>query len=162
SLLPNPTFNQYFCLIVPFLSIHVVERLHASAPLSRRARAALGFGLAGYVLLGAFDARRFVSTGARVPGIEETANAASWAIPTVGEISRRIDEAGADVGASWWPGYFAFTRTPIAVEMANDFGIRAAPNLTSGQRARFHIPSNAEILRWIQAGSPRLFVEGNG
>jgi hypothetical protein len=161
SLLPNPTFNQYFCLIVPFLAIGIAERLGASMPLAPWASRAAVLALLLYVVLGALDARRFVATGVRVPGIEEPRNAVNWSIPTVQEIGRGIDEVGTDLGASWWPGYFAFTRTRIVTEMANDFSIRAAPRLTAEQRARFHIPSYEDIGRMIETGSPRLFVEGN-
>jgi hypothetical protein len=161
SLLPNPTFNQYFCLIVPLLAIGIVERLHAASPFGKSISLLLGLALVAYVTLGALDARRFVATGERVPGIESPANAINWSIPTVRVISRGIDRVGAEQAASWWPGYFAFTRTQIVMDMANDFGIRAAPRLSAIQRARYHIPTYDDITRMIRTGSPRVFVEGN-
>jgi hypothetical protein len=161
SLLPNPTFNQYFCLLVPFLAVDVVEQLHAAWPLSGKGPALLGLGCIAYVALGGWDARRFVATGVRVPGIEEPSNAVNWSIPTVEAIGRGVDRVGADSGTSFWPGYFAFTRTKIPIEMANDFSIRAAPKLSLAELERYHIPSYEDIARMIQMGSPRVFVEGN-
>jgi len=161
SFLPNPTFNQYFCLVVPFLAIGVVEDACAlGVPSTRLARGATAV-LVLYAIAGLADADRFVRTGVRVPGIEEPANAAHWSIPTVEEVARTVDRQGRDEGTSWWPGYFAFTRTPIRIEMANDFAIRAAPKLSAAQRARYHIPSYEEIGRGLERGSPPLFVEGN-
>lgn len=162
SLLPNPTFNQYFCLLVPFLAIGVVEDVVAIGFRQRGAAfAAIALLLAAYVGTGLADAARFVRTGVRVPGIETGAEAVHWRIGTVEEVARAIDGEGLAEGSSWWPGYFAFTRTPIRIEMANDFAIRAAPKLSAEARAKYHVPSPEEVARGLQRGSPPLFVDGN-
>ncbi len=162
SLLPNPTFNQYFCLLVPFLAIGIVEDV---AKMDLRPRggtiAAAVLLLAVYAGLGIADATRFVRSGVRVPGIEVPEEAVRWRIASVEDVARAIDREGLPEGSSWWPGYFAFTRTPIEIDMANDFAIRAAPKLSAEERARYHVPRPEDIARDLARGSPPLFVEGN-
>jgi len=160
SLLPNPAFHQYFCLVVPFLAVSVAE--HAARVRSLRWRPVAVLLLLVYLGLGAADVRRFVKTGERVPGVEAAAEPKQWSIPVVEEIGRGIDRAGADEAASFWPGYLAFTRTRIVPEMANDFAVRAASKLSAEQRAKFHIPTEDSILGMIRRGSPAVFVEGHG
>jgi hypothetical protein len=66
-------------------------------------------------------------------------------------VARAIDEQNLPVGASWWPGYFVSARTPIHVDLANDFGMVIADKVTEPRRRRFHIVTTA---RWRHAGRP--------
>ena len=159
SILPTPSYTQYFCLLVPFLIVEAVVLL-ASLP-TPPLRPVLALGLAAYAALGVADVRRFLVTGANVPGLWSADRLARWRIPQVVAVARAIDEQNLPVGASWWPGYFVSTRTPIHVDLANDFGMVIADKVTEPRRRRFHIVTHGEMGAMIDRHDPPLFVEGN-
>jgi hypothetical protein len=159
SILPTPSYQQYFCLLIPFMIIEGVTLLAAAD--MPRIWPLVGMGLAWYVVLGSFEARRYTRTGINVPGIIESERVPRWSIPTVQEVSRAVDQQGLPAGGSWWPGYFVSARTAVAIDLANDFGMVVADQLTPERRRRFHIRSHDEITEMIRRHDPPLFVEGN-
>jgi len=159
SLVPSPTDPQYFCLLVPFL---VVEAVMAFASLRGWKAWPLLVVLAiPYVILGARDLKRYVVTGEGVPGVLLKDRVARWSIPTILTVAQKIDAANQPMGASWWPGYFVTTRTPIISTLANDFGFRAAPRLSPQERRRIGIVTHDEVVGMMNQHMPHLFVEGN-
>jgi hypothetical protein len=164
SILPTPSYQQYFCLLVPFLIVEVVMLL-ASLEGPRlegpRLGTVLGAALAAYCVLGAFDARRYALDGREVPGVLGPERVPRWRIGNVRQIARAIDQQQQPVGGSWWPGYFVGTRTPLALDLVNDFGMVVADRVTVERRRRFHIRTHAEVTEMIRAHDPPLFVEGN-
>ena len=76
-------------------------------------------------------------------------------------VGRAIDEQHLRVGASWWPGYFVSAKTPIATDLANDFGMVVADKITETRRRRFHIVTHTEMAAMLDRKDPPLFVEGN-
>jgi len=85
---------------------------------------------------------------------------ARWSIPTVLTVAQKIDAAGKPMGASWWPGYFVTTRTPLISTLANDFGFRAAPRLPPQERRRIGIVTHDEVVGMMDQHVPPLFVRG--
>jgi hypothetical protein len=159
SLLPSPTDPQYFCLLVPFL---VVEAVVALASLRAWKAWALLAALAiPYLIFGARDLKRYTTTGEAVPGVWTQDRVARWSIPTVLTVAQKIDAAGKPLGASWWPGYFVTTRTPLISTLANDFGFRAAPRLPPQERRRIGIVTHDEVVGMMDQHVPPLFVRGN-
>jgi hypothetical protein len=159
SLVPSPTDPQYFCLLVPFL---VVETVVAFASLRGWKAWPLLVVLAiPYVILGVRDLKRYVVTGEGVPGVLLKDRVARWSIPTILTVAQKIDAANQPMGASWWPGYFVTTRTPIISTLANDFGFRAAPRLSQKERRRIGIVTHDEVVGMMNQHMPHLFVEGN-
>jgi hypothetical protein len=159
SLLPTPAYPQYFALLVPFLVVEAVLFL-ATLP-ARELLPAIACGLLCYGALGYQDARRYLVTGAGVPGLWSHDRLARWSIPHIRAVGRAIDEQHRPLGASWWPGYFVGSRTPIAVDLANDFGMVIADKIPEARRRRFHIVSHQEVAAMIHRHAPPLFVEGN-
>jgi hypothetical protein len=159
SLVPSPTDPQYFCLLVPFL---VVEAVVAFASLRGwKAWPVLAVLAIPYVILGTRDVKRYVVTGEAVPGVWTQDRVVRWSIPTVLAVAHKIDAAGQPLGASWWPGYFVSTRTPIISTLANDFGFRAAARLSPTERHRIGIVTHDEVAGMMDRHFPPLFVEGN-
>jgi hypothetical protein len=159
SLLPSPTDPQYFCLLVPFL---VVEAVVALASLRAwKAWALLALLAIPYLVLGARDLKRYTTTGEAVPGVWTQDRVLRWSIPTVLAVAQKIDAAGKPMGATWWPGYFVTTRTPLISTLANDFGFRAAPRLPPQERRRLGIVTHEEVVGMMDQHSPSLFVLGN-
>jgi hypothetical protein len=159
SLIPSPTLPQYFCLLIPLL---VVEAVVTLASLRAWKAWSLVAALAiPYLILGARDLKRYTTTGEAVPGVWTQDRVVRWTIPTVLTVAQKIDAAGKPVGASWWPGYFVTTRTPLISTLANDFGLRAAPRLPPRERRRFGIVTHDEVAGMMDQHDPPLFVVGN-
>lgn len=159
NLLPNHTFAQYACLIVPFLCVEAVTLLGRMD--FRLAFRPLLPGLVLYGLMGMFDGHRFVNTGIGVLGVGGQQPEQAWRIGNVKEVSKLIDAQGIATAASWWPGYFVMSQTTLIPELANDFGFNAAPHLSPERRARLHLITRPELWQRIAAHKPRLFVHGN-
>jgi hypothetical protein len=160
SFLPTPTYQQYFAILVPFLIVEAVVLL-ASSPAVPFRPAVLGAAACAYLALGAADVHRFLVTGAGVPGVWLPDRVARWSIPHVLEVARAIDEQHLPVGASWWPGYFVSARTPIHIDLANDFGLLIGRKVAQARRRQFHIVSHTEVRNMLVRRDPPLFVEGN-
>src|SRR5664279_5833066 len=63
--------------------------------------------------------------------------------------------------ASFWPGYVFQSKATPFPGFESDFGLPISEQLTSEQRARYHILSLAEIESDFAAHVPRLVVLGN-
>jgi hypothetical protein len=169
SVLPNPFQSQYLCMAVPFFAIEAGRLLETVldrvARLPRRWTLLAAAAVAGYLVyngwVGLYDRHRFLYTGITVDGVETSDRVARWQIPTVEAVARAIDDQHVAVGASWWPGYFVSSKTAIVVELANDFGFRAAAVLHPERRRRLHVATDGEVAEMISRRQPRLYVEGN-
>jgi hypothetical protein len=159
SLIPSPAEEQYFCLLVPFLVVEAVEVFAALRPVKAWPLLAV-LGLA-FTILGGLDLERYLVTAQGVPGVVTRDRVPRWSIPTVQTVADKIDAANCPEGASWWPGYFVSTRTPINLRLANDFGFRAADHVSAKERRRLGIVTHAEVVAMMDRKSPRLFVAGN-
>lgn len=169
SVLPNPFQSQYLCMAVPFFAIEagrllgmVLDRVVRQ---DRRWTWVTAAAAGGYLIyngwVGLHERHRFLHTGVSVDGVETTDRISRWQIPTVEAVARTIDDQRIAVGASWWPGYFVSTKTSIVVELANDFGFRAAAVLSPEDRRRMHVVSDLDVAEMISRRQPRLYVEGN-
>jgi 4-amino-4-deoxy-L-arabinose transferase-like glycosyltransferase len=162
SLVPSPTDPQYFCLLIPFM---IVEACHALAGRYMPRWWILGpvvaALVAGYTVLGVRDLERYRVTGQAVPGVWTPDRIPRWSIPTIMGVAKIIDDADQREGASWWPGYFVSTKTPLNLMLANDFGFRAAARLTLVERQRVRIMAHDDVVEMMNKKDPPLFVEGN-
>jgi hypothetical protein len=159
SLVPSPAEEQYFCLLIPFLVMEAVEVFASLRPAKAWPLLAV-LGLA-FAILGALDLERYLVTARGVPGVVTRDRVPRWSIPTIRTVADKIDAANCAEGASWWPGYFVSTRTPINLQLANDFGFRAADHVSAKERRRLGIVTHAEVVAMMERKSPRLFVAGN-
>jgi hypothetical protein len=170
SALPNPFLHQYLCLLVPFLAIEggiflgvLLDDCHRRKSRlwpSGVAVCALAY-LAYHISVGWMERDRYLHTGDGVPGVWSRERVSKWRIETVEAVAKEIDSLHIPVAASWWPGYFVSSRTNVALELANDFGFRAADGLFPDERRRLHVASLNEVGGMIRQRNPRLFVEGN-
>src|ERR1019366_4838629 len=166
SLLPTPVFPQYFCLCIPFLlvsAVCVIKDLLAELE-SRRARliaaAACIFLLGIYIASSADDFRAYLITGDGVPGIRWANDKADWRLQRVIEVSQAIDHIASpgEVVASFWPGDIFQTKSNPFPGLENDFALLVSEKLNSQQRARYHMPSPAEVETDLAAHRPRVVV----
>jgi 4-amino-4-deoxy-L-arabinose transferase-like glycosyltransferase len=161
SLVPSPTDPQYFCLLIPFL---IVEACHAFTV--KRVPwwllwPVVAVLVAGYAAQGVRDLERYRLTAQAVPGVWTPDRIPRWSIPTIVAAGKIIDDANQREGATWWPGYFVATKTPLALTLANDFGFRAAAHLPPAERQRVRIMSHDDMVEMMNRKDPPMFVEGN-
>jgi len=169
SLLPNPPYVQYFCLVLPFLMVVAVcsadDYLASSHSLQARRRVTL----AGSILLLVFVAaavpvlRQYLLTGHKVEGLQNDADAPNWTLKQVTVVAKTIDQLavpGQEV-ASFWPGYtFASHANPYP-GWENNFGSEVARELPPDKRRHYRLLSAADMDRLFAQREPRLVVLGN-
>jgi len=169
SLVPTPTYTQYFCLCIPFLIVAAVcsasGLLDSLKPLRRRRLAAAGAValVALFAAASGKDCMRFLETGQGVDGILDRDRASDWRIDTVKAVSRGIDEL-ADPGErvmSFWPGYYLESGAEPPPGFENNTGRERAYVLRPGELSHYHIVSGRQIARTLASHNPRLVVLGN-
>jgi 4-amino-4-deoxy-L-arabinose transferase-like glycosyltransferase len=169
SILPTPTFVQYYCMCMPFLIVAAVcgtsdciTSLHGR----RIKRTAV---LASVVVMVAFVAssvpsfRRYLFTGDRVIGLQGTRDAPNWTLDRVSAVSEAIDQLAApnEQVASFWPGYVFASKAVPYPGFENDFGWIVTDELTSERRAKYHLVARSDIEADFAAHTPRIVVLGN-
>jgi 4-amino-4-deoxy-L-arabinose transferase-like glycosyltransferase len=168
SLLPTPSFVEYFCVCMPFLIVAAVcGIIEYVVSLQTRPPTRI-IALAGVVALAAFVAstapslRRYLLDGSivRVRNAEVDPN---WTLTGVSAVSRAIDQLAAPnvEVASFWPGYIFSSKAEPYPRFENDFGWVVTTKLTPDQRVRFKIGALADIDASFSAHTPRIVVVGN-
>ncbi|MCG5053873.1 MAG: DUF2029 domain-containing protein [Myxococcales bacterium] len=159
SLLPTPSYPQYFSVVVPLMLADSFAALG-----QRRLRAVwapVSILASFFVAMGAAEVARYTTTGINLPTVWTPDRAERWTLKTMRKVGREIDAQGIDEAASWWPGYFVNTKTTIVRGLVNDFGLRVANRVTPEKKQQYHLVSHEDMAGMIQAQKPRLFVEGN-
>jgi Dolichyl-phosphate-mannose-protein mannosyltransferase len=154
SLLPTPTYPQYFVPLVPFLVAGTFEAVAAlrdrlDDTAVRRGLAAAGVvALAGYAALALDDFRRYVLQhgNERIGPIERVA----------GIVDART-EPGEKVVTSW-PGYLFGTHALPVEGFETDFGPLAASRLDDEEARRNRRLSASEVERIVRSGESRVVV----
>ena len=169
SLLPTPSYVQYFSLCVPFLIIAAV--CSASDALrsmeSRRSRRLAAAGAVAIVTLYAASSvgnlARFTRTGDGLNGIRDQGRAPNWNVDTVRAVSRAIDElaAAGEVVMCLWPGYIFESGTIPFPGLENNTGRERVDVLDPEEALRNHILSEDRVKRAIASHASRMVVVGN-
>lgn len=166
SILPTPTFPQYFCLCLPFL---VVSAVCASNELFTRLetpRERWMFVIASVLLVVTYlaasitDLKRYLVTGEEVPGVKWAADKADWRLHRVVEVSEAIDQSanpGEEVASFWVGDVFQTKEIPLP-GLENDFGLLVSGKLTAQQRVKYHILSPSDIEAEFAKHRPRIVV----
>jgi 4-amino-4-deoxy-L-arabinose transferase-like glycosyltransferase len=168
SLLPTPSFNQYFCVCMPFLIVAAVCGATEYVVSLRKRPPARILALAGAVALAAYAAssapslRRYLFTGG-VIGVWNVQDAPNWTLAEVSAVSDAIDQLAApnEEVASFWPGYIFPSQAEPYPRFENDFGWLITTKLTPDQRAEYKIGALADIDAAFSAHGPRVVVVGN-
>lgn len=173
SLVPTPTYAQYFCIAVPFLIVNAIfgcARLRddlsspAGRGLRRYARALFAAFLVAYLLPAPFEAYRYTVDGDKVPGVYTHRNAPNWAIPMIRQVSRAIDEAApAPSGEtlSWWPGYLLESNGSVLAKLENPYALWYSSNLSPLQVMKYKFISHPELEWHIGNHTAPVAVVGN-
>ena len=169
SLLPTPSYVQYFSLCVPFLIIAAVcsasDALQSMESLRYRRLAAAGAVAIAllYAASSAGNLARFTRTGDGLNGIRNQGRAPNWNVDTVRAVSRAIDELAApgEVVMSLWPGYIFESGTVPFPGLENNTGRERVDVLDPEVALRNHILSEDRVKRAIASHASRIVVVGN-
>jgi 4-amino-4-deoxy-L-arabinose transferase-like glycosyltransferase len=168
SLLPTPSFDEYFCVCMPFLIVaavcgitEYVVSLHTRPP-TRIIALAVIVVLAAFAASSAPSLRRYLFRGG-INGVWNVADAPNWTLTGVSAVSHAIDQLAApnERVASFWPGYIFSSKAEPYPRFENDFGWLITTKLTPDQRAKFKIGALADIDAAFSAHTPRIVVVGN-
>ena len=153
SLLPTPTYAQYFVATVPFLIVGAIE---LAAALRARgggawrtvgARALVG-AVAVYALLAVADVGRY---------LRDFADLRIGAVADVRNVVNAETQPGDEVLATW-PGYLFGTHAVPVPGTENAYAAHEAAALSPAEARRYRLASADEIERMIESGRPRLVV----
>jgi hypothetical protein len=171
SLLPAPTYLQYFSVIIPFLIVAALgslpevisrfrERFGTAQP--RALRAAAWLAVIAYLAAVPVDVYRYAYSGTDVPGIWGRERAERWTVARVRRVSTTIDhyvEPGEPV-LSWWPGYLVESHARAVPGFENHFGVALAGQLTPEERKRYRVASARETQALFGRDGTRVIVSG--
>ena len=166
SILPTPTFVQYFCMCMPFLIVAAVCGTSEYISSLRGARPKRIAVVCGVAVLTIFVAsshpsfRRYLVTGDRVSALYGTNDAENWTLDTVSTVSQAIDQLAAhnEQIASFWPGYVFASKASPYPGFENHISRIVSNKLTAQQRAKYHIISEPDIAAGFAAHTPRIAV----
>jgi hypothetical protein len=169
SVLPTPSYPQYFCLCMPFLivsAVCLVSDYFASlrSPGVRwAATVALPCLFVAYLVLGAAGFRNYLFTANNVIGIDDPDDAPNWTLQRVREVSEAIDQVAmpGEGVAGLWPGYVFESQAAPYSGFENNFGWGVSWQLTPQERAKYYVLSPEDITSGFAAHVPRVVVLGN-
>jgi hypothetical protein len=176
GLVPNPTYSQYFCMLLPFMVVDVARLAARTAAelegvdlARRRLAGAMLTVLAVYLALGAIEVRRYTLAGEVVPGFGVAVARANWTVEAVREVGQAIEDIvgpGPHEVVSLWPGYLAESRLSIAPGLENPFAPWEALRLTPEQQVRYRLMPWPALFARLESGTepvvvvPRWFPPG--
>jgi len=162
SVLPSPTYLQYYCVAVPFMIVGVVSFTAGISKFHGGLVAAVVLLITNLSFL-MFDIPRYTSTGLGVIGVYDTDNVINWRLESVREVSREIDQRcvrGEEV-LSFWPGYLLESAAACVPGMESHVGLSIVKHLTTARRSQYRIASAADIDAGLRLHQPCLAVLGN-
>ena len=166
--LPEPTYVQYFCLVLVFMIPPAAKVLVDCAKiLEKRVNRTLATSMVALVLVaygaaGLPDYRRFVLTGDGVIGVGNT-NREAWRMNTVSRVSRAVDSIS-DTSTGFifasWPGYCVETKLRVLPGIESQFGPQWARNgnLSKDEQNRRKVLSWDRALKRVRKGTARVAV----
>jgi hypothetical protein len=152
SVLPTPTYVQYFSVTVPFLAVGVGE-LVARLPRSPSALAIPVVGLLVYVASAVLAVRHFTDHDPLLRPSIGSVRAVAAAVEQRTEPGERV--------LSSWPGYLIGTHAWALPDYTNQFAPVAAAKISAAARRRYHVVSEAELEGRIRRREVRLVVYRN-
>jgi hypothetical protein len=168
SILPTPSYVQYFCLCMPFLIVAAVcgtsdylTSLRAARP--RWIAVLASVAVLAFVASSGPSFRRYLFTGASVMGLAGTDDASNWTLDKVSAVSEAIDQLAApnEEIASFWPGYIFSSKADPYPGFESDVGWPIADKLTVEQRAKYSIRALTDFADDFASHTPRIGVLGN-
>ncbi|MBI4832599.1 MAG: hypothetical protein HY801_13825 [Candidatus Lindowbacteria bacterium] len=169
SILPTPTFGQYFCVLVPFLIISFIGSVDALAralrdPLYQRAAWIL-FLLFSIAYAGWSVSRIesvFINAKA-APGSDSRTDPFDWRIGTVERVSELVKNSARpdDLVVSVWPGYLLTAERRLYPGMENQYGVESSTRIPREKAALYRILRADEIPKAVADPATGVVVIDN-
>jgi hypothetical protein len=160
SLLPTPTWAQYFAVLTPMASMNA---LWLWVRLRHHRFALPGFALLGLGFLAAlpWEIDRYVRTGDDVPMVKLSEPRGNWQIARMESIAHRLDELiePDEEVATWWPGYLIGSRAQVPAGFENFHSLILS--FTPEERQRFQARSVDDLAARIATHRQRYVIAGN-
>jgi len=169
SVLPTPTFVQYFCVLVPFLIISLVGSLEAliRSLRNRSHQRAVGMVLLAFSLLYAGWATTRMDglfIGAEMaPGPDSGTGPHDWKIPTIERVASITEEHTRPdaLVVSKWPGYLLTANRRIYPGMENQFSLDSSMRIPPEQAARYRMMRESDVGEAIADPATEAVIIGN-
>lgn len=162
SVLPTPTYSQYFALCTPFvIPVVALSAFRGWPKLSTRTtRFALAAALSAYAALGAFEWFRYGFSGKNVIGVDRPS---AWTLSASTQMARLLD-AHAPCGPvlASWPGYLLESKAVPFERTENHFSTHAGQAIASAdERRRRRVFSVSDLHSLIESEAAATIVLGN-
>ncbi len=150
SLLPTPTYTQYFVVIIPFLiviAVFGIENMLRRTDNKKQLSYIFIIIIVCYLTTSVGDIYRYTVSGKDVAGISTAENSINWQISTVRQVTAKIDEYNPKKNPviNCWPGYFVESESLALHGMENHFSMFVAPKLSEENRRKYNIISYKEL-----------------
>jgi hypothetical protein len=163
SLVPSPTYVQYFCLTAPLLVCGLLSSIQTLSDAQPIRRVLVSWGTPLLLLLANLvgiqrDLENFSRTGEGVIGLNPQI-AADWNLGRLHEIREELRTIpGEQEVFSLWSGYLLGTSHRMMMGLENHFGPSAAHRMRKPERLRFHLRSFEGLLAGIRAGEGQIAI----
>ena len=151
SLLPTPTWEQYFSITIPFLLIPAIAGAHkAWSSGSQMLRASCILLIGAYGVIGIGELHSYCAGTKRLPGPGNLLLTAEDGDELSHMIKQRSNEHSSIV--SIWPGYLFGASRELVPGMENQFWVRVPESFPQEDRQRFHIMSRKKLQKILSSG----------
>ncbi len=169
SLLPTPAFGQYFCVLVPFLVISLVEsagvliRLLPNRSLHRAVECSLLLVALAYAGWSISKVDPYFINGEAAPGLDADTRPLDWKIATIEKVANIVEmntHSNALV-VSVWPGYLVTANRKAYPGMENQFALDSAMRISSEDAARYRMMREDGVAAAIADQDTEAVIIGN-
>lgn len=164
NLIPSPSYEQYFSILVPFLVVGAIELV----PIIRAAMPASNSSQLASILCAVGVATVALSLVTTAYGIDATNQSHAFPVrpSNIGTVSKAIDALTrpGEVVLSTWPGWLYEVHAQPLPGTESDFipGAAEISHLSAAQARRYHMISYADIARTIGRRNVRVVIVGYG
>jgi hypothetical protein len=157
SLLPTPTYTQYFSLCMPFLIVSATLgafEFFATANLSPAARRRLNLAAAAGIAAFALSA---------IPSLAFYLRACDQSPARIREVSKAIDRLAApgEPVISIWPGFLFECQAKVVPPFGNDYGWEAGWQVSPEARLKYKVGDPYKMGEFFNGRTSRIVVFGN-
>lgn len=160
STLPTPTYQQYYCVAVPFLIVSGVTFAWSYAR-SSGGTAVLLILLALYVAAAPVDAGHYFWTGTGVPAVDRPVNFRQDSVRSISLEVSKLTKPGEAV-LTFWPGYLVESTAESVPGMESGYGLLITSRLSPAERLKYKLRAESEIASDLARHEPRVVILGNG
>ena len=159
SLLPTPTWQQYFCLTVPFFILPIVVGLQTALEKKKTfVVVLLSFWTLSHCIAGGIEYYAHYTGKKRLPGPEKAA-LYPLALDSLGD---RLDQklAPGTTLFSLWPGHLFGTKLTPVLGMENQFWVRVPRSVDVTDRKYYHLMSPKQVRSLLKEQKLPFILSG--